>query len=642
VGGIDGIGAPLFDEGLFERSAETSYRPTAESLPPRADDYFSRENIDKRAEESRRRDRELREQPEKEFIYEPQPTKYFKSGTQYIYATIGDKTPYRNAWQLFVTVKRDKPIKRRGTGKTEYYDFVEIWIPKSKAYVVKRLDKPIYLGAGAFPIEYILGVDEYFWFDKIDEQRYNKYYNQFEYIYPGDALDNLDEDEGLGKPSAKFEFDDETARKDFLDELQKIQWDYNVKLTTGGTGGKPKAKTIDKSIFDDEGLSGKPWARFDFKNNDEMRRFTEKIEHIRWGDSGPRLDFKPAPAPPPAPSIFPTDEGARVSDVWLLPVSGVKTDTARFQNRKSEYSEASVERIVANFDENKLDPIVVWRDPENMRTYVLSGHSRLEAHKRLGKDKIKARFFEGTESEAIRFAKVDANRAATSESLVEDIEAFRLDRDGSANVAPLKKAELKAKWKDKANKLEAYSHLSPLGQFIKTLSQPDLSAWPGIVNKAMWAGELRAMYPHLTDAHEDELFNYMFKTGGSVEKMLKMTKEDLFAKVNDRANSIRFDPDEPLALTKVSTGYEARADTGPALARLKEIRKRIEQIDTLSKQTESKAARAEMANEKAVLQREAEFIDKDIDFLKSAQNALFGIGEIMNRWETLGYLSIGE
>jgi hypothetical protein len=251
VGGIDGIGAPLFDEGLFERSAETSYRPTPESLPPRADDYFSRENIDKRAEESRRRDRELREQPEKEFIYEPQPTKYFKSGTQYIYATIGDKTPFRNAWQLFVTVKRDKPIKRRGTGKTEYYDFVEIWIPKSKAYVVKRLDKPIYLGAGAFPIEYILGVDEYFWFDKIDEQRYNKYYNQFEYIYPGDALDNLDEDEGLGKPSAKFEFDDETARKDFLDELQKIAWDYNVKLTTGGTGGKPKIKSLDKSIFDD-------------------------------------------------------------------------------------------------------------------------------------------------------------------------------------------------------------------------------------------------------------------------------------------------------------------------------------------------------------------------------------------------------
>lgn len=690
----------------------------------------------------------------------------------------------------------------------------------------------------------------------------------------------IEYDEGiddLGKPSAKFEFDDESARKAFIEELKKISWDYNVKMTTGGTGGKPKIKTFDKTIFDDapqpapeptaepeptrapeqgsdilptpegfialpifdeakrpydgttptrfpkifaivrdglgvyryltyqnffdinkyqkkilgdvnirydkdvvantvvaieaqtldkfasyledyptsndelvlyhpppqyvenrkekayerllkkiytvgnavnergrkakdreafraeltqllaklsitkhppihesdpaiissdiqaiktrlskqkfapyqiaiiqkqidalekrlnelqnlEGL-GKPWARFDFKNNDEMRRFTEKIEHISWGDSGPRLDFKPAPAPSVTPSFFPTDEGARTSDVWLLPVSTIKTDTKRFQNRKTEYSEASVERIVSDFDENKLDPIVVWRDPENANIYVLSGHSRFEAHKRLGRDKIKARFFEGTESEAIRFAKVDANRAATSESLVEDIEAFRLDRDGSAHVAPLKKAELKVKWKDKANKLEAYSHLSPLGQFIKTLSQPDLSQWPGIVNKAMWAGELRAMYPHLTDAHEDELFNYMFKTGGSAEKMLKMTKEDLFAKVNDRANSIRFDPDEPLALTKVSTGYEARADTGPALARLKEIRKRIEQIDLLSRQTESKTAKAELANEKATLQREAEFIDKDIDFLKSAQNALFGIGEIMRRWETLGYLS---
>jgi hypothetical protein len=336
--------------------------------------------------------------------------------------------------------------------------------------------------------------------------------------------------------------------------------------------------------------------------------------------------------------MFTPEAGARTSDVWLLPVSGVKTDTARFQNRKSEFSEASVERIVNDFDENKLDPIVVWRDPENMRTYVLSGHSRLEAHKRLGKDKIKARFFEGTESEAIRFAKVDANRAATAETVVEDIEAFRLDRDGNANVAPLKKSELKAKWKDKANKLDAYSRLSPVGQFIKTLSQPDLSQWPGIVNKAMWAGELRAMYPHLTDAHEDELFNYMFKTGGSAEKMLKMTKEDLFVKVNDRANSIRFDTDEPLALTKVSTGYEARADTGPALARLKEIRKRLAQIDELSKATESKTARAELANEKATLQREAEFIDKDIDFLKSSQNALFGIDAIMQRWEALGYV----
>jgi len=387
-----------------------------------------------------------------------------------------------------------------------------------------------------------------------------------------------------------------------------------------------------------DGLSGKTWARFDFRTNDEMREFTEKIERLNWGDSPPRFQFEQPKTAPETPAMFTPEAGARTSDVWLLPVSGVKTDTARFQNRKSEFSEASVERIVNDFDENKLDPIVVWRDPENMRTYVLSGHSRLEAHKRLGKDKIKARFFEGTESEAIRFAKVDANRAATAETVVEDIEAFRLDRDGNANVAPLKKSELKAKWKDKANKLDAYSRLSPVGQFIKTLSQPDLSQWPGIVNKAMWAGELRAMYPHLTDAHEDELFNYMFKTGGSAEKMLKMTKEDLFVKVNDRANSIRFDTDEPLALTKVSTGYEARADTGPALARLKEIRKRLAQIDELSKATESKTARAELANEKATLQREAEFIDKDIDFLKSSQNALFGIDAIMQRWEALGYV----
>ena len=44
-----------------------------------------------------------------------------------------------------------------------------------------------------------------------------------------------------------------------------------------------------------------------------------------------------------------------------FPISEISTDEKRFQNRE-ELDKDLVKNIAENFDENQLDPIVVWKD----------------------------------------------------------------------------------------------------------------------------------------------------------------------------------------------------------------------------------------------------------------------------------------
>jgi len=195
-----------------------------------------------------------------------------------------------------------------------------------------------------------------------------------------------------------------------------------------------------------------------------------------------------------------------------VPIADIYTDPARFQNRTDAFSEVSADAVAQYYDPNKFDPIVVWRDPANQRIYVLSGHSRYEGMKRWGEATIPARFFRGSESEAVQFARVDANRAATPESFVEDLKAFRLMRDGDTarGLKPVTKAELSRKFKGRNHKLEAYSYLNPNGLFIKALSEEDRSLYPFIEIKALWVGELRKEFPEMTNLHEQDIFWFIY------------------------------------------------------------------------------------------------------------------------------------
>ena len=112
-------------------------------------------------------------------------------------------------------------------------------------------------------------------------------------------------------------------------------------------------------------------------------------------------------------------------DIYALPaqdvaLTDIRTDLSRFQPRKESWSSATVEGILADvsagaFDRGRFEPVILWQEPGSGLLFVLSGHSRLEAFRRLsasgayvhgyGFDYIPARILRGSEEEAQRIAR---------------------------------------------------------------------------------------------------------------------------------------------------------------------------------------------------------------------------------------------
>lgn len=151
---------------------------------------------------------------------------------------------------------------------------------------------------------------------------------------------------------------------------------------------------------------------------------------------------------------------------------------------------------------------------------------------RRGAEAVPARYFQGSEADAIRFARVDANRAATAENLVEDLAAYRLMRDGDAGreLKPAKKSQLNQAFRGKVAKLEAWSHLAPDGLFVHALSQENRSEFPYLEKFATWVGQLRAQHPDLTNTMEQDCFNFFY----SDAKNQRVKREDFEELVTKR------------------------------------------------------------------------------------------------------------
>jgi predicted RNA binding protein YcfA (HicA-like mRNA interferase family) len=259
---------------------------------------------------------------------------------------------------------------------------------------------------------------------------------------------------------------------------------------------------------------------------------------------------------------------------FKLSIDSIKTDEARFQNRENAFSELSAQSVAENYDPNLFDPIVVWIDPKNKQTYVLSGHSRLEGMKRRQEKTIPARYFNGSESEAIRFAKVQANRGANKEDLLEDLKAYKLMRDGANGIPKASRKELKETFKERLNKLEAYSYLDTKGLFIYAMNQsePAEDEMGFLPVKAMWVGFARKKYPKMTNAHEAEVFRFLL-----TEKGAKIKREEFDTLIDNKVGVLMFDPELPLMLERNSDsgGVWARADTKSAKEEINELEQEI-------------------------------------------------------------------
>lgn len=321
-----------------------------------------------------------------------------------------------------------------------------------------------------------------------------------------------------------------------------------------------------------------------------------------------------------------------------IPISKIYTDTKRFQNRQDAFSEASANSVAENYDPNKFDPIVVWMDKKAKKLFVLSGHSRYEGMKRRKAKAIAVRYFKGTESEAVQFAKVEANRGATQETLIEDLAAYRLMRDGDAKrgVKKLNKSELQKIFKGKVQKLEAYSYLAPGGLFVNALSQSTTSNYPYLERNAQWIGQLRKQNAVLQNGSEDNIFHFFYSDKSG--KHLKLSKDEFFKLAKKRINQLA--KGEHILFPECSTDgcvriNEKESDPikGATYKRLREVNETLESIHQKLKSTDPAVRVSTQAErdylikelgpklnaEKERLQAELNMADK--------QESLFGISE---------------
>jgi hypothetical protein len=270
------------------------------------------------------------------------------------------------------------------------------------------------------------------------------------------------------------------------------------------------------------------------------------------------------------------------TDVVNVPISEIKTNEEEYQGRKNSFSERSANNVATNFDKNKFEPIVLHKHSDG-NTYVLSGHSRLEGMKRRGESTIPARYFEGTDSEAKDFA-LKSNKLGTLQTDLENADYYRGQiANGKTYNAVLTEAK-ENEQEGSAVRIIDYAHLNPKGkayQALESLEKGESDTTTNVKLIAQKVGRIRSQNPHLTDAHEQELFDYFSENGYPTDKEI----QDPNGTINRSINAVRFDTKEPLNLNKFVAKTAERIQWEKELKELETLRDELKKEVNPSKQS---------------------------------------------------------
>jgi|GEM_PF-4302408 len=262
----------------------------------------------------------------------------------------------------------------------------------------------------------------------------------------------------------------------------------------------------------------------------------------------------------------------------VVPIEDLKVDVDRFQGRFEPYSEESVQSIVdavkrGEFDPNNFDPVHVWRDVKTGDEVVLSGHSRLEAMRRVGSSDIAiVRRNFATEEAATHWATEQANRMATSEGLRSDVRAFKAMRDRGEDID-----KLKARFGKNYGDYDGYSYLDANGKFLDVVGQRAFVDFPHAQKWARTVGELRKQFPELTNVHERQIFDQLYPIEKATRLHDKLTKTDVEDFLQEQVGDALWNKNMPIKLSrgyKPKVGTRARPDTKRLMEKLDEAKRR--------------------------------------------------------------------
>lgn len=310
---------------------------------------------------------------------------------------------------------------------------------------------------------------------------------------------------------------------------------------------------------------------FDFELKDLTTGETSTIQSAKGRDGDVYLPINKKGAKKETPAPAAKRESPK-ADVFYGNLSNISTDVSRFQPRATEFSQSSVDKIVNDYDQNKLDPVVLYQDA-NGKDYVLAGHSRLEAHRQLSAmpetdprrqkaeangfvpGQIKSRYFTGTEEEAIEFAD-RSNDLGTKNKDFESANSLRNMKASKSKIQERAKTDFGKNWRY----IYMLSRLNPNGkmiQLVKSLADsPDIQTENEIKKAAQWIGSVRSsLEDMITNAHEDEMTDFLLdKTNAK-----KFTREtDFLQFINNITGGFTYDNSLPLNLerTKLKTTAE--------------------------------------------------------------------------------------
>lgn len=268
------------------------------------------------------------------------------------------------------------------------------------------------------------------------------------------------------------------------------------------------------------------------------------------------------------------------TNVRRMALADINTDESRFQGRK-KLNESVIKNIAENFSDKDQDPIHIWQDPKDGKTYVLSGHHRYYGAKMAGRNDVKVidRSADFTEEQAIKFAKEEANANRSMETPLERANTLRDKRNrGDADIK-----EFLAKEGKNGRYVENLSYLNPKGKVMNMLNQlsetDDRATIKEMERIADWVGEVMKRFDGvLTKAHEDELYDFLMG-----EKSKRFTNKADFAE-NVRAiiDKLFFDNNQPLNLNRISNKGDGMRMWEEKRDKLKgELKAVTEKIDNL-------------------------------------------------------------
>ncbi|MBN2683413.1 MAG: DUF1738 domain-containing protein, partial [Bacteroidales bacterium] len=249
------------------------------------------------------------------------------------------------------------------------------------------------------------------------------------------------------------------------------------------------------------------------------------------------------------------------------------------------------------FDWSKFDPIVIWKDPQLQKYFVLSGHSRLAAFKELAKtgyiidgyglSNIPVKVFKGSESEAIDFA-LNSNTLSTKETEVERALYYAKQRNlcerkqvaGLGVISDCEK-EVIEKIKNSEGKNSNYiinlSYLNPEGFLMQSLTnmgvEKDNDSTNVLRTIANWIGEARKNNAEILNTQEDEIAKFLLNGGygnksGQFKNKVQFNERLKYS--FDRWKAAGADPSRTLNLANTLSKSTFEQDYDLRLARAKE------------------------------------------------------------------------